>query len=479
VSKKSPHPNKEPRPERGRPGPPADEEEPATGQGQRYSPLIVFGISAFAVVALYLLLVVVTQIDHIFFPGNEVKPGILAKVLPGIDSGENPEAADIEERINILVLGLDRRLDQPKEAPYRADTIFILTVDPFSKTAGGLSIPRDLLVDIPDDRGLYFQDRINTAYVYGETQIDYPGGGPGLAIATVEHNFHIPIDYYVVLDFVAFMDLINELGGVDIDVPEYVFDPEYWECQDSSGCPPRYVEFSAGLQHMDGQTALAYARLRHTDNDLKRIERQQLVMRAAAEKATGLNLFDIVKARSLYAKYKDATTTDINDFRIPGLAKLAQQVDTERVRLISLKDAVAGETLPSGASVLIADWDKVEQIKAQIFLDGRLQAEAARIQVQNGSSDPAMATDFADFLARQGLPPALIQVIEAGDGQFNHLTKIYDLNGKDHTAEKLAEWLLLGEDRIIDSSDPEAAPYLASDADILVVLGTDTSLSGR
>jgi len=458
------------RPERQRRPP----EEPSAPKDRHYNPLIVFGIAAFAVIALYLLLVVVTQLDDRLFPGNELRPGILAKVLPGVDSGENPAAANIEERINILVMGLDRYLDEPEGEPYRTDTMFVLTVDPFSKTAGVFSIPRDLLVDIPDGQGDYFQDRINTAYVYGETG-DYRGGGPGLAIATVEHNFDIPIDYYLVVDFNDFTELIDELGGIDIDVPEYVYDPAYYECKRE--CPPRYVEFSAGPQHMDGSTALAYARLRHSDNDLKRIERQHLVMQAVAEKALSLNLLDITKAKSLYDKFKDAVDTDISDFQIPGLATLAKQVGLQNLRMVSLKDAVQGTTLPSGASVLVADWEKVKEIKAQVFLDGRLQAEGARIQVQNGTSEPGLASSFADFLAEQGVPPELVEVADASDGQFHAVTKIYDLNGKDYTAEKLAQWLRLREDQIVTSDNPEATPFLGMGVDIVVVLGADANLA--
>ena len=455
-----------------RPEPP--EEPPAEDKGRRYNPLVVFGIAAFAVAALYLALVVATQADQIFFPGNEIKAGFLAKILPGVDSGENPEAANIEERINILVLGLDRRLDEPDTVPARTDTIFVLTLDPFSKTAGVFSIPRDLLVEIPDGNGGYFSKRINAAYISGETSIDYPGGGPGLAMATVEHNFDIPIDHYIVLDFNAFMGLIDEIGGVDIDVPEYVYDPDYHECQ--TACPPRSLEFYPGPQHMDGRTALAYARLRYGSNDLERIQRQQLVMQAAAEKALALNLFDIVKVRSIHNRYKDAVDTDISDFQLPGLAKLAQQIGLERLRMVSLKEAVSETILPSGADVLIADWEKVEVLKAQVFLDGRLQAEAARIQVQNGTQEPQLATTFADFLARQGLPPNLVQVADATDGQFHALTTIYDLNGKDYTAEKLAQWLRLSTDRIVDGDSPDAAPFLGMGVDIVVVLGADAGL---
>jgi len=448
------------------------EDEP-TAKGRRYNTGLIFGIAAFAVVAVYAALMAITWADDYFFPGNEIRIGIN---LPGIDSGDNPAVADIEERINILVLGLDRRVDEVAEVPARTDTVFILTVDPFSKTAGILSIPRDLLVEIPDGNGDYFQDRINVAYEYGETDVvpDYPGGGPGLAIDTMEHNFNIPIDHYVVLDFNAFKALIDELGGIDIDVPAYVYDPSYSECQ--SGCPYYFVEYYPGPQHMDGQAALAYARLRYSDNDLLRIERQHLVMRAAVEKATTLNLFDIGEASSLYGKYKEAVDTDISDFQIPGLARLAQQIGTEQLETLSLREAVFPCGEGCGAAYLLADWEKVEELKARLFLDGRLQAERAVIEVQNGTGEPELATSFATFLMKQGLLPEAIAVADTFSEQFQAHTSIVSLNGKEFTARKLAEWLELSEDRIIKADDAEATPYLGRGVDIVVVLGADAGI---
>ncbi|MCH7522676.1 MAG: LCP family protein, partial [Chloroflexi bacterium] len=171
-------------------------EESEAHKGRRFNPFLIFGIAVFAVAAFYVLLIVVTIADDIFLPGNEFKIGI---DLPGVDSGENPEVADINQRINIVFLGLDRRLGVPEHTAARTDSVFVLTIDPFSKTAGVLSIPRDLLVEIPDGSGGYYTDRINVVWETGEFVYDgYDGGGPGLVKDTIEHNFGIPIDNYVI-----------------------------------------------------------------------------------------------------------------------------------------------------------------------------------------------------------------------------------------------------------------------------------------
>ncbi|MCJ7509994.1 MAG: hypothetical protein MUP14_03800, partial [Dehalococcoidia bacterium] len=127
-------------------GHPAEGMKVGGGEAHR-NPLLIFGIAIFAAAAFYLALVVATQADHIFLPGNELNlPGL--NKLPGVDAG-NPEAATIEERINILVMGLDRRVDDPPDSPTRTDSMFVVSIDPFSKTAGVFSIPRDLWVEIP------------------------------------------------------------------------------------------------------------------------------------------------------------------------------------------------------------------------------------------------------------------------------------------------------------------------------------------
>ena len=445
------------------------QEPPDASTGRRFNPFLIFGIALFAVAAFYVLLVVVTMADDIFFPGNEIKIGI---ELPGVDSGENPEVADIEERINILFLGLDRRVGVPEHTAARTDSVFVLTIDPFSKTAGVFSIPRDLVVEIPDGSGGYIENRVNVAWEYGEfIYEDYSGGGPGLAMDTIERNFGIPIDHYVILDFEDFKDLIDDVGGIDIDVPEYVADFSYTDCE---GCGSDYaVEFLPGPQHMDADRALAYARIRKGSNDFKRIERQQLVIEATANKALGLNL--LVNALDLYGEYKEAVQTDISDLLIPGLATLARQVGTDNITMVS----IASATYPCGSActgaMLLADWDKVEELKEQVFGDGKIQAEEALVELQNGTNDPGWAEQFAGFLRRQGIPSDLLIVGDADSVRSRSL--IVDRAGKEYTAKKLAEWLNLPTDRIVVAPDAEASGFAEATGDIVVVLGSDARLS--
>ncbi len=443
------------------------QEESGAPRGRRFNPLLIFGIAMFGVAAFYVLLIVVTIADDIFLPGNEIKIGIS---LPGVDSGENPEVADINQRINILFLGLDRPRGVPDHTAARTDSVMVLTIDPFSKTAGAFSIPRDLLVEIPDGSGGFYTDRINVVWETGEfIYDDYDGGGPGLIKDTIEHNFGIPIDNYLILDFEDFIDVVDEVGGIDIDVPEYEADFSYTDC---IGCQAYAVEFLPGREHMDGRRALAYARVRKSSNDFKRIERQQLVIQAAAEKAVSLDLFlNPSRAVNLYQKFKDAVETDVSDLRVPGLAKLMQQVKTNEIRMVS----IASATYPCGSgctgAVLLADWDKVKELQAQVFGDGRIQAEEAVVELRNGTNQEGLAEELAGMLRKRGIRDQDLLLGDAASVQSR--TLIVDLGDKGYTARKLAEWLNLSGDRVVGVSDPAADGFAGSASDLIVVLGSD------
>ncbi|GIW03779.1 MAG: hypothetical protein KatS3mg059_0399 [Thermomicrobiales bacterium] len=156
---------------------------------------------------------------------------------------------DGTERLTILLLGVDRREDEPS----RSDTMILVNIDPIKKTAAMMSIPRDLKVMIPG----YGMDKINAAYAFGDRD-EVPGGGPGLAIRTIEANFGIRIDYFAEVDFNGFIKIIDTVGGVMIDVPYPIKDDAY----PADGTNYMRVYFSAGWQHMDGKRALQYARTR-------------------------------------------------------------------------------------------------------------------------------------------------------------------------------------------------------------------------
>ncbi|HLF78434.1 MAG TPA: LCP family protein [Dehalococcoidia bacterium] len=436
--------------------------------------LFVFGILVLASGAFYTALVVATQIDHIFFPGQEINLGSGLAKLPGIDKKPTGPEAGPGGRINVLVMGLDRRKYEGA-APARTDTMFVMTIDPSSRTARGLAMPRDLFVDIPSKTGnTTFKERINSAYVIGELQ-NYPGGGAALARQTVEKLLGLKINYHVLIDFEGFKQVIDLLGGIDVDVAAPgVNDPEYSDTERLRDFYP--CVFAPGPHHMDGKDALCYSRVRRNSSDLDRITRQQRVMFAVMDKASQLNvLADPRNAVNLWERYKSTITTDINDLQIPGFANLARSIDPEKVSFLSVGAATLPYTVPStGAAVLLPSQEGIKQIVEAFMSDNRLQAEAATVEVQNGTDLAGQATKAVDYLTQLGIPRTSLFPANALDS--NHpKSEIIDFSGKPYTADRLAGWLSLPKDRVRKGSDNDAA-LRTTQADIVVILGQDAKL---
>jgi LCP family protein required for cell wall assembly len=421
-----------------------------------------------AAVASYLALVIVTRVDAIFFPGNEISLGGGLGALPGVDSGQADESLP-EDRINILVMGLDRR-PQEGQAPARTDTMFVLTVDPVGKTAGILGIPRDLWVDIPGKEGGTFKERVNSAYVIG-TLNNYSGGGPGLATRAVEDALDVPLNHYVVIDFEGFEEVIDALGGIDIDVPEEIDDPYYSWTELPGDYDPQH--FDAGMQHMDGHTALAYARIRRYSNDLDRIQRQQRIMFAVMDKALSLNV--LTNAVDLWEDYKGAVDTDFNDLQIPGLAALAAQVPPDRVFALSLGPATSGYITSEGAAVLLYDEEMVQRIVEALFSDQQLLEEAALVEVQNGTGIDGLASRTVEYLKALGFPTSGLVTGDAVDGLHHATTEIVDFTGKTYTTQRLADWLGVPLERVRPAA-PQDAALSSMSADVVVILGDDADI---
>jgi LCP family protein required for cell wall assembly len=169
---------------------------------------------------------------------------------------------------DILVLGVDSRPGEGWMA--RADSVILVGIDPRRFNFTMMSIPRDLSIDVPG----YGLQRINTVNMLGE--MEAPGRGPELTSAGIEQSFGVMSDRYLRLDFNGFVRLIDAVGGISINVENPISDYAY-PTEDGGTIA---VEFPAGVQHMDGERALIYARTRHADDDYRRAERQQQVISA-------------------------------------------------------------------------------------------------------------------------------------------------------------------------------------------------------
>ncbi|MBF8256323.1 MAG: LytR family transcriptional protein, partial [Anaerolineales bacterium] len=230
------------------------------------------------------------------FPGTTPAPG----ETPAAAAFATPVAWSGAERVTILLMGLDYRDWSSGRGFPRTDSMMLISIDPITRKAAMLSIPRDLWVEIPG----FGHERINTAYPSGENN-RLPGGGPELAMRTVESVVGVPVQYYAVIEFGAFEDMIDEIGGIDVTVAQRMkISP--------IGRPSIWLD--AEPTHLDGPQALAYARIRKVSgDDFGRAERQQQVAFAVLDRVVGFEMVPtlITRAPALWAELQSGIRTNM------------------------------------------------------------------------------------------------------------------------------------------------------------------------
>lgn len=262
-------------------------------------------------------------------------------------------------RFTVLLMGVDTRPGEDMSTS-RTDVMIIMSIDPVTHTGAMLSIPRDLFVPIPGESDL---QRINSAFEIGE--LKQPGGGPKLAMQTVQYNFGIPINSYVIFTFQAVMSLINAVGGIDINVATPINDPQYPDM--NYGYDPLYIP--AGLIHMDGTLALKYARTRHDDSDFERTHRQQQVILAVRDKVVHLNMLPQLAAQApiLWSQLQGNFATDLTLDQILSLAVYARDIAPGSVQHATLEGQYVRPVQWQGDTVLTPDRTLLSTLMTQVF----------------------------------------------------------------------------------------------------------------
>lgn len=317
-----------------------------------------------------------------------------------------PAAWDGASRINILFIGLDERDLEENQGPPRTDSMILFTIDPSSKTAGMLSIPRDMWVNIPG----FGYSRINTAYPSGEGA-QLPGGGPGLAMKTVSQFLGVPVHNYVQVDFNVFVAMVDEL--VKIGGCIYV-EPTEKMTLDPVGSGTDHIVITPGGQRRlcDGWKVLAYARNRHTSGgDADRARRQQEVVLELKRVITDPNNFAnfISAAPRLYSELSYGIKTDMAFEDALKLAVLGKDISPESIKTGVIDPqqgmAVFDKTILAGqdASILKPIMDKVRILRDEIFTTtgptspmaqgdaaALMQQEEARVRIMDGTFTPGL-----------------------------------------------------------------------------------------
>ncbi len=366
--------------------------------------------------------------------------------------------------INLLLLGRDT---DRESTSYRTDVMIIVSVNTAANAVTLLTLPRDLFVYVPG----WTMNRLNTAALHGDV-IGYPGGGVALLEQTILYNFGIPLHGWARIDFNGFKQVIDVLGGVDVPVSCAMqdwrlinpYDPAV-DVQNADNWHLYTVE--TGLQHMDGDLALWYARSRKRSSDFDRSRRQHQVLRAMLEKGLQLNM--LPKAPELYQQYVQIVDTDLGIGDVLQFVPLAANLERARIKSRFIgRDQVWSWTTPQGAAVLLPDRAAITALLAEAFQpppDNTLARGGPAVEIWNGTANPAWDALAADNLAWAGIAP----VLGRADRNDYAATVLYDFttSPKGSIRADLQQLFNVADANVIAVPDPNAPqPYR-------VILGAD------
>lgn len=272
-------------------------------------------------------------------------------------SAENDKIDVQKDPISVLILGLDDNSERELGSA-RTDSMLLLTINPVDELVNIVSIPRDTYTDIVS-KDYTGKDKINSAFAYG---------GIDSTIDSVEKLLNVPINYYATADFKAFEDIVDALGGVEIDVPFTLTE------QNAQG--KKVVDLKEGRHNLNGEEALAFARTRYVDNDIERGKRQQQVLEAIAKKA--MDIGTITKYKRILEALDGHIKTDMPSNKILSVAQsgLTKNYEFESYAFswMSYDYAPYGEAI----SMVGLHQDSVEYISHKLRLSLGLDQEDER-----------------------------------------------------------------------------------------------------
>jgi len=416
---------------------------------------------------------------------HRISPDTHAGDVLGLLGGGPPQPGTLawkiahDERVNVLLLGYG---GPGHDGPYLTDSIMLVSLLPKTHQAVLVSLPRDLWVPIPAFPKREYDGKLNEAYAigmedaaFGKKRPEYSGrrtAGGNLAAAVVSDITGQRIDYWVGVDFKAFEDVVNALGGIDLTVDEVLHD-EHFPKGETTGVTT--VHFNAGRQHMDGERALQFARSRMSTNDYDRSKRQQKILLAVRQRVFTLDalprmlgLFDALQKNVI-------TNLTVQDLRRFGeVARGQRDEDTRRIAIDETNLLRQGPRQQVEWIVLPKDktFDALRLYLGHLLPGRGILAEKATVQVLNGTDRypiqlTTAAESWTDLLAATGFkmaPPA-----DAAHQRFV-ACEIHDYSGG--RAARTAQWLAEFFHGSVVSEAAEEPPANR----VVVILGSEFTL---
>jgi LCP family protein required for cell wall assembly len=398
------------------------------------------------------------------------EPTLIGTPVPSVDI----PPWDGRERLNILLIGADEQA-----GGHNTDTLITVSIDPVTKQVAMFSLPRDTQeVPVPPGPaqqvwGRTYGQKINAWFVNNRRRSDlWPGNdrtrGYNALKAIVGNLYNLKIRYFVEVNFDGFKKVVDALGGVTVNVQVPVVDDTF---PGTNGRTQR-LYIPSGIQHMNGDQALRYARSRHTSTDFDRGARQQRVLLSLREQADPQAL--IPKLPELVAALKKAVRTDIPLDQIDELLGLASQVDTANIRSyvfappLYQREILSGYyTLPYVDRIRRAVRDAFKTDPRDEALRQALAAEAGQVWVLNATGTMQRGTDLASYLEYHGLAASAPRGKPEGGLPANTIVTVY--NGAESRLTSTIAYLeQLFHVKVKTATDPTMR------ADVIVTIGRKT-----
>lgn len=447
--------------------------------------LFVFALVTFALASSYSGLALLARVTPALFPGKDLTNLGIIKPLARLDApiSIKPPSADsvYNKRINLLILGLDRRaayddagnpipIPDNENSGHLTDTIMVATIDPVGKTTSILSFPRDMLIEIHAPQFTY-DDRINTSFGVGVRNGKSLSAGAEQVKLDLKENFGIDINHWVIMDFTGVEQLVDAVGGIEVDIPYDLSVPNWYYSDDDRNA--RWVSFPPGLNHLDGYHAVAFGRHREYDSDFHRVKRQQLVVKAALAKVFSLQL--LKNPLELYDAYSNTVKTDIPKSKMLGYAGLLESTNG-RLQTYSLADPVNDTptltpyTTEGGAAVQLWDPENVQYWLSQVFTKSQYSNFAVEIQNGYGADGAVRTAALGRYLKYS---KGLSVVYYGPDQPAQPHTTITLYGGQRDAAQDIAKWMGIPNSEIVELEKSDS-----SLPDVVIVIGKDFQVPG-
>lgn len=314
------------------------------------------------------------------------EPPVVAKDLLNAAAAATavlPEPFPGRSKVTVLIVGADERPEYGDVG--RSDTMILLFLNPRTKQAALLSIPRDLLVYIPG----HGTNKINASFSLG---------GMELVRETVEGLLEIDIDYTAKADFGGFVDIVDMLGGVDLEVPDVEGRGRGMNYDDNWG--KLHIHLKPGLQHLDGEQAMGFVRYRRGDSDFKRSERQHQFLRAMVEQK--LKVSKIPQLVRVTPKVLEAIDTDMSWRDAVDLARVLREMRVDSLLSVSLQPYLRDRRNGHGWCVEISE-SSLNQVLAEINQHlNTTPGQLKLVEVLNGSGQTGVAAAAGSALSGGG-----------------------------------------------------------------------------